>query len=312
MVAKKLEAEFPVESCFVPAGRVAMKFNYFYALVAVIGVAFGGTCYSQELSPAQFELGFSGNNNETIRGLAGEVFAQTIDCTLTTSENETPLGAQGWSISMAPDEGIDIVGITVIGTVSAEADEGGLRNGEGFEKSELTEGEGNIGAVSAVVLGFSELVMLPLTGTSVIARIDIECPYPAVDVTETKAVRYVDGLVGSGRAVENVIAQADFGIQPGLTSYEVTLRGIDENAVTYDCNSDGRVNIADAQCMLNWLFLGGPEPGCHDAMDFNADGRLNIADGISGLNYLFLGGPPPPAGIGCKSYPDCESDAACL
>ena len=48
------------------------------------------------------------------------------------------------------------------------------------------------------------------------------------------------------------------------------------------------------------------------AMDFNADGRLNIADGISGLNYLFLGGPPPPAGIGCKSYPDCESDAACL
>ena len=64
--------------------------------------------------------------------------------------------------------------------------------------------------------------------------------------------------------------------------------------------------------MLNWLFLGGPEPGCQDAMDFNADGRLNIADGISGLNYLFLGGPPPPAGIGCKSYPDCESDAACL
>ena len=289
-----------------------MKVNYFYALVAVIGVALGGTCYSQELSPAQFELGFSGNNNETIRGLAGEAFTQTINCTLTTSENETPLGAQGWSISMAPDEGIDIVGITVIGTVSAEADEGGLRNGEGFEKSELTEGEGNVGAVSAVVLGFSELVMLPLTGISVIARIDIECPYPAVDVTETKAVRYVDGLVGSGRAVENVIAQADFGIQPGLTSYEVTLRGIDENAVTYDCNSDGRVNIADAQCMLNWLFLGGPEPGCRDAMDFNADGRLNIADGISGLNYLFLGGPPPPAGIGCKSYPDCESEAACL
>ena len=291
-----------------------MKFNYFYALVAVLGTAlgFGGTCYSQELSPAQFELGFSGINNGTIRGLAGEAFTQTINCTLTTSENETPLGAQGWSISMAPDEGINIVGITVTGTVSAEAEEGGLRADEGFEKSELTEGEGNVGAVSAVVLGFSELVMLPLSGTSVIARIDIECPYPAVDVTETKIVRYVDGLVGSGLAVENVIAQADFGIQPEISSYEVTLQGIDENAVTYDCNSDGRVNIADAQCMLNWLFLGGPEPGCRDAMDFNADSRLNIADGISGLNYLFLGGPPPPAGIGCKSYPDCESEAACL
>ena len=99
-----------------------MKFNYFYALVVVLGTAFGfgGTCYSQELSPAQFELGFSGINNETIRGLAGEAFTQTINCTLTTSENETPLGAQGWSISMAPDEGINIIAITVTGTVSKQ------------------------------------------------------------------------------------------------------------------------------------------------------------------------------------------------
>ncbi len=102
-----------------------MKYSYFYALVAVLGVALGGTCYSQELSPAQFELGFSGNNNGTLRGLAGQTFTQTINCTLATSANETPLGAQGWSISMAPDEGSNIVGITVTGTVSAEQDEGG-------------------------------------------------------------------------------------------------------------------------------------------------------------------------------------------
>lgn len=265
----------------------------------------------QDARPAAFELSFSGDNDETITGLFGLTFSQTIDCTLTTSDNETELGAQGWSISLAPDEGLDIIAISIDGTVSADVADGGLRQG-GFEKSELTEGEGNVGAVSAVVLGFAELVMLPLSGTEVIARLDIQCPYPGVDVTETKVVRYVDGLSGSGQPVDNVVAQADFDIQPATTAYEVTLRGIDENAITYDCNTDGRVNIADAQCLLNWLFLGGPSPGCLDAVNFNGDDRLNIADGISGLNFLFLGGPPPPAGMGCQPYPDCENEASCL
>ncbi|MCH2367809.1 MAG: hypothetical protein MK554_11445, partial [Planctomycetes bacterium] len=112
--------------------------------------------------------------------------------------------------------------------------------------------------------------------------------------------------------VDNVVTHGNFGVLPGKTAYEVTLLGIDENAVTYDCNSDGRVNIADAVCMLNWLFLGGPEPGCQDAMNFNGDGRLNIADAISGLNLIILGGPPPDEGVGCQSIPDCESEPPCL
>jgi len=265
----------------------------------------------QDVRPAAMELSFSGDNDETITGLFGLTFNQTIDCTLTTSENETELGAQGWSIGVAPDDGINIIAISIEGTVSAEAAEGGLRQG-GFEKSELTVGDGNVGAVSAVVLGFSELVMLPLSGTEVIARLDIQCPYPEADVTETKVIRYVDGLRGSGQPVDNVVAQADFDIQPSTVAYEVTLLGIDENATTYDCNTDGRVNIADAQCLLNWLFLGGPAPGCLEAVNFNGDNRLNIADGISGLNFLFLGGPPPPAGTGCQAYPDCENEASCL
>ena len=152
---------------------------------------------------------------------------------------------------------------------------------------------------------------LPASGTEVIARIDIQAPYPAVDVTETKVIRYVDGRRGSGQPVDNVITHDNFGVLPSKAPYEVTLLGIDENAITYDCNTDGRVNIADAQCLLNWLFLGGEAPGCQDAMNFNGDGRLNIADGISGLNFLFLGGPPPAAGVGCQSYPDCDLQDAC-
>jgi hypothetical protein len=165
--------------------------------------------------------------------------------------------------------------------------------------------------VSAVVLSFTELVTLPASGTESIARIEIQSPFPEVDVAETKVVRYIDGLRGTGQPVDNVVTHGSFGVLPGKTAYEVTLLGIDENAVTYDCNVDGRVNIADAQCLLNWLFLGGTAPGCQDAMNFNGDGRLNIADGISGLNFLFLGGVPPAAGVGCQPYPDCDLQDAC-
>ena len=261
-------------------------------------------------SLADFDLAFSGENSETITGVFGLTFGQTVDCTLTTSENRTEVGAQGWSISLAPDPGLSIVAISVDGTAAADEDDGGRRRG-GFEKSELTDGEGNEGAISAIVLSFTELVTLPASGTEVIAKVDIQAPYPAVDVTETKVIRYVDGLRGSGQPVDNVITHDNFGVLPGKTPYEVTLLGIDENAITYDCNTDGRVNIADAQCLLNWLFLGGAAPGCQDAMNFNGDARLNIADGISGLNFLFLGGPPPAAGVGCQPYPACDLQDAC-
>ena len=285
-----------------------MSVSFFRVIAVAVSIAIAGQCCGQEGPvPATVELSFAGENKKTIPGLFGLTFNQSIECILTTSVNEAELGVQGWSISLAPDPGLDIIAITIEGTVAADEDEGGRRRG-GFERSELTRGEGNAGAVSAVVLGYEELVALPLTGAEVIARIDIQCPYPEIGVTETKVIRYVDGRQGSGEPVENVIAQADYDVEPELTPYEVTLLGIDENAVTYDCNSDGRVNIADAVCMLNWLFLGGPEPGCQDAMNFNGDGRLNIADAISGLNFLFLGGPPPAEGVGCQSFPDCESE----
>ena len=276
--------------------------------ITAISIMVAGNCWSQE---AGFELSYSGENGETISGFFGTVFNQTIDCTLTTSENLTDLGAQGWSISLAPDPGLDIVAITVEGTDAAVVGGKGLRQG-GFEKSELTDGKDNHGAVSAVILSFADLVTLPLNGTAVIAKIDIQSPFPKANQTATKIVRYVNGLQGSGQPVDNVIAHSDADIDPVMTPYEVILLGISENAVTYDCNTDGRINIADAQCVLNWLFLGGPDPGCLEAVDFNGDVRLNIADGISGLRYLFLGGPPPAAGTGCQFYPDCELEAFCL
>ena len=60
-----------------------------------------------------------------------------------------------------------------------------------------------------------------------------------------------------------------------------------------DANFDWSVNIADADAINAWLFLGGEKP-CPIAADTNDDGELNISDSIYLLNFLFLGGPQPP------------------
>ena len=67
-----------------------------------------------------------------------------------------------------------------------------------------------------------------------------------------------------------------------------------------DCNDDGRPDIADAVCALNWLFVGSVPPRCVAATNANGDATFNIADPVYLLNYLFGGGPAPTA-----PYPDC-------
>lgn len=62
-----------------------------------------------------------------------------------------------------------------------------------------------------------------------------------------------------------------------------------------DANGDGNLLLADAQFILNFLFLSGAVPPCLDGADANDDSGINLADPIFILMYLFLGGPPPPA-----------------
>jgi hypothetical protein len=67
-----------------------------------------------------------------------------------------------------------------------------------------------------------------------------------------------------------------------------------------ECNDDGDVDIADARCLLDWLFVGGGEPPCLAATDANGDGALDLSDAVYLLGHLFLGGPIPVA-----PFPDC-------
>lgn len=71
-----------------------------------------------------------------------------------------------------------------------------------------------------------------------------------------------------------------------------------------DVNTDGTVDISDAQSLLGFLFvIGSPEPDCQAAADTNAGGTIDVSDVVYLLNYLFVAGPPPSA-----PFPNCGAD----
>jgi hypothetical protein len=69
-----------------------------------------------------------------------------------------------------------------------------------------------------------------------------------------------------------------------------------------DPNGDGRINIADAVFMINYIFRGGPAPDPWQLGDANLDGVLNIADAVYLVQAVFGNGPMP----GCPEVPPTE------
>ncbi len=94
-----------------------------------------------------------------------------------------------------------------------------------------------------------------------------------------------------------------------------------------DCNQDGKLTLADAICVLNYLFLGedpavlpcagGDSSTANKALlDANGDngagtGRIDIGDAIFLLNRIALGGPPHVLGESCVLILDCPSVSPC-
>jgi hypothetical protein len=92
-----------------------------------------------------------------------------------------------------------------------------------------------------------------------------------------------------------------------------------------DPTGDGLEDISDPIFILQFLFLGGPAPGCRESADADNSGKIELTDAIVILNHLFLGGsrpadpgPPPepcgpdpdspgsPGDLGCRSYRPCN------
>jgi len=268
-------------------------------------------------SSVEFELGFAGPCDSRVEDSPGRSVVEQIDCTLTTRDNTLDVGARAWEVGMSAQGG-SIVDITTLGTVGASetSDPPGLRR-DGFEISEITTGVDNEGAISAVVLSFTQLVTLPPAGTVTIARIAIEAPAPEGDRCTPVRVFYRDGLQGRGQPVNNSIAHGEFHVRPVGPAFvdctfEVCGKLPEESYPTFDCNGDGWFDLSDAVCHLGILF-GGRESAfrCPAAMDFNGDGHLDVSDPIAALSHLFLGGPESPNGSGCRSYPGCDAGPTC-
>jgi hypothetical protein len=60
-----------------------------------------------------------------------------------------------------------------------------------------------------------------------------------------------------------------------------------------DATNNGTVNILDITFLINYLYMGGPEPECLDEGDANGNGTINILDITYLINYLYMGGPAP-------------------
>ncbi len=220
-------------------------------------------------------------------------------------------GARAWSLGLRPGRGAQIVGVTTQSTDAALAPDG-LREGDGYEKTELTRGPDNEGAVSAIILSFAKVVYLPVTGESVLLHLELEAPVPGESTSEY-IVDFADGLVGSGQPVKNTITWGE-----GFTRRDdgseadddadgsepcIVLVAPARPFVRGDANEDAAVDLTDAVLLLEHLFRGGAEPACLPAADSNDDGGVNLSDVVFLLSHLFRGGDPPPS-----PFPACGAD----
>jgi hypothetical protein len=237
--------------------------------------------------PVKFELAFAGPCGEQIEGAGGAPFSTVVGCTLTTLANTTGEGAQGWSIGMAA-EGLVIADITTAGTVAADAE---------FQVNEITTGPGNEGAVSAVVLSFTEPITLPPLGTETIATIDVEGEFPPGETCQDALLFYRDGLQGSGEPVRNIITHLTLTRTPNLLDCPFQPCGlISGDFLRGDVNADGSIDITDPVSLAGYLFLGQPQTlPCLDAADIDDSGALDLTDAVYVASWLFMGGPRPPA-----------------
>ena len=122
------------------------------------------------------------------------------------------------------------------------------------------------------------------------------------------AVDFCDGVDGNGTvplynnvvigfaSVQNYLR---IGTSVCVSAEEIFQRG--------DCNSDDKVDLADAAATLASQFLGYAIL-CADACDSNDDGHVNMADSVTTLNWLFMFGDEPPSPGPYNDGPDPSSD----
>lgn len=196
-------------------------------LLAWVAIVWSGG--APQTASAQIESHFTfGLAGPGLAGVAGSSRTGTYDCTLTHEGQGS--GAQGWLLSVVAEGG------TIRDITTTDTEASALFSG-GFQKAEITTGEGNEGAVSVFLLSLTELIVLPRNATSVVARLTVEASIPAGGGTAT--LRYVDGLKGSGQPATNSVTEGGETVIPTTTSLEIPLTALP------DADGDGVPDASD-------------------------------------------------------------------
>lgn len=285
-----------------------------------------------------FELGFAAP--AAITGAVGDVVSFDVLLTLSSRDNPTPRGAQGWSASFGIEGGtlelLTFDGV-IASTVYLEDDDkdpstppilrdpylqdlGKVKSQSGFSVSGLgfhTSDSKRKGGVLAMVLSFFDVKRLQPVGTEPIARVRVSTLLGAGD--STVRLYYEDGFrPADGMYVGNTVTFDGGSVEP--IKGDVTVPVHSEQAVPFklgDMNADGKQDISDAVFGLSFLFLGGREPPCKKSMDLTGDNQVDISDPIFLLNFLFLhtatprepyrqcGLDPLSSQLPCVVFPSC-------
>ena len=158
--------------------------------------------------PPSYSLGFAGCDE--VSGFSGNPYSTTVDLVLRDQDNSSESGAQSWSVGVIA-EGASITAITTEGT-----DAGGVVENSGFQINEITSGDGNEGAISAVVVSFVSSASLPPNASSSIATVTVEGSVG--DADSSVSLAYREGLSGEGQPVQNVATWEGATIRPRLGS----------------------------------------------------------------------------------------------
>ena len=238
---------------------------------------------------------------ETLSLPFGTPWERELGIQLTTSENTSDQGAQGWSLSVSVT-GVEPLSVTTQGTVAArETDDppGFMKPApDGFLRAWVGSCGDTKGVGSAIVLSLTEVAYLPPTGPALILRVTVGGVAPVQpDEFISARLEFRDGCFpGPGSPHNNVITWRGNTTLPELgPACEFFVDGFPApRFLRGDANDDGEVDISDSLFILGCKFLGTGCPGCRDAGDLNDSGDMDISDAVHGLNFLFSGGPPPP------------------
>jgi dockerin type I repeat protein len=275
---------------------------------------------------------------DRIYGQPGEVVTFDAFPTITTTNNFSSDGAQGWEFSLwatgCEVTAVSLKGVTVQ-TIYDEEDASGnvIEHHDPYpvdlgDPSTFTHiasrqkcPDGKSGAASAVVLRSQERMVLQPSGTFRMARLKVQAEIPTPGECRPIGLRFettLDHCSSFEGSPLNVVTFRGASVRPREGRVDFLACPI-PTFRRGDVNSDGAADISDVISGINFLYLGGATPGCLDAADVNDDGTIDLSDSIVLIADLFLpvaapipdpgpfycGVDPVPDGLDCRSSPRC-------